>query len=1056
MKGTLGKKSIAATLSVCLLFCVGTTLSQNITGKIVDTKNEVLIGASVVIEGTTQGSSTDLEGDFKIQNVKPGKYTLVASYIGYQKLKKEVEVKEGKDSDVGLMKLEEDKKMLNEVVAVGYGTSLKRDVTGSIATIKAKDLQNVPLASFEQSIQGKAAGVQITSANGAPGGAVKVQVRGTSSISAGSEPLYVVDGIPITTGDFGDPSKGSRTSALADLNPNDIESIEVLKDAAAAAIYGSRGANGVVLITTKKGKAGKTKFSVGYVTGITQAANRVDYLSASEHLALRDTAAARQGLSLDIPTSNLGTGIRRSMADSIAALGGSDWIGATLRTGSLNEFNISATGGDEKTLFYIGGTYRKEKSFLVGNSFERINGRVNLDHKAGKNLKLGTSTGLTYSTNNRVPMGDEGGLGRAQELLPYIPIRGQNSEFWNPFDNPVWALENRDYRTNVFRTVSNLFADVKLFKDLSFRSEYGLDVFNQWENEYNFRNTQDSTSTSNAYDRRTVVLNSNFNNFFTYNKDVGKSNINVTLGNSYQKSYTRGVGLQGLNLPNDFLKNPGSASAGNQSGYAYETGFAFTSYFLRVNYKLLNRYLVGASIRADGSSRFGRENRYGYFPALSAGWIISDENFLKENKTLTYLKVRASYGLTGNADIGDFAALGYYVTTNGYNGQNGLVPATLPNPDLGWERSSQLDLTLDYALFKDRISGSITYYNKQTSDLLLFIKLPTSSGFGSILQNVGRLENKGWEFTLTTHQFSRAFKWDTDFNIAFNNNRVKDVSGLPPDAFDNAVGGDARVVIDQPVGIAYLVGFAGVSQSDQEINKFDVSGNPALNPDGSQQTFSVRAGEALYYDRNGNLMAFGVDGNGSGTADDVARFPGSSFYDERMPRGRPVPKFFGGITNTFSFKGFDVSCLFVFVYGNTIYDDAAKNQIGNYLGQAQRREILNAWTPQNQSNVPKLDRNFVPVNSDRFLYDGSFIRLRNLTIGYSIPEKTLGRIKLSSMRIFLSAQNLVTFTKYPGWDPEVLRNTPAGNNQDANISFAAPSKPTPQARIFTAGVNFSF
>lgn len=1043
-------------LFVIFMLSVNMTLSQTISGKVADQKNEILFGATVVIEGTTIGNTTDLEGDFTIPNVKPGKYNLVFSYIGYAKLKKAIEVVAGKDLDLGLIKMEEDKKMLTEVVAVGYGTTQKRDVTGSISTVKAKDLQNVPMTSFEQSIQGKAAGVQITSANGAPGGAVKVQVRGTSSISAGSEPLYVVDGIPITTGDFGDPSKGSRTSAMADINPNDIESIEVLKDAAAAAIYGSRGANGVVLITTKRGKAGKTKFSAGYYGGVTTPARVLEYLDAKEQLALRDSSAARNGFAADVPTTNLGSGVTRAMADSIAAAGGSNWIDQTIRTGSLHEFNLSAQGGDEKTQFYVGGTYRKENSFLVGNSYERINGRINLDHKASKIFKLGTSTGLTYSVNNRVPMGDEGGLGRAQELLPYIPIYDQQGGYWNAYDNPVWALSTKKYKTNVFRTVANVYGDLQLYKDLTFRSEFGLDVFNQWENEYNFRNVQDSTSTSNAYDRRTLVLNYTTNNFFTYNKDAGKSNFNITLGNSYQHSYTRGVGLQGLNLPNDYLTNPGSASSGNQSGYAYETGYAFTSYFLRFNYKLMNRYLLGLSMRADGSSRFGDNNRWGYFPAFSAGWIISDENFLKNSLVLTYLKIRASYGFTGNANIGDFAALGYYVTTNGYNGQNGLIPSTLPNPNLSWEKSQQLDVTLDFALIKDKISGTITYYNKQTSDLLLYIKLPTSTGFSSVLQNVGKLQNSGWEFSLTTRQLNKGFKWSTDFNLAMNQNKVTDVNGLPPDAFDNGVGGDARVVQGFPVGIAYLVRYAGVSQTDQELQKFDVNGNPVLNSDGTNQTFSVRAGEALYYDRNGKLMAYGVDTKGSGTADDVNRFPGSSFYDERVPRGSPVPKFFGGITNNLSWKGIDLSFMFIFVYGNTIYDDAAKNQIGNYTGQAQRTEILNAWTAQNQSNVPALDKNYVPVNSDRFLYDGSFVRLRNITLGYNFPEKFANKMKLGSMRIFVTAQNLLTFTKYPGWDPEVLRNTPAGNSQDANISFASPSKPTPQAKIFTAGINITF
>ncbi len=1021
----------------------------SLSGVIKDDK-ETLIGATVLIENSNQGTSTDINGKYWLQNIEPGSYTFVFSYVGFITQKIKIQITAGQNV-INNVTLKSDAAMLEEFVVVGYGAFHKKDVAGSISTIKSKDLEELPLQSFEQAIQGRAAGVQVTSANGVAGGAIKVQVRGTSSISAGSEPLYVIDGIPATSGDYSPGSLGSRTNALADINPNDIESIEVLKDAAAAAIYGSRGANGVVLVTTKKGKAGNTKFSAGIYSGVVTETNRMKYITAAQQLSLRDSCRKQAGLSPESPTTSLGTYegnvFTRHMADSIAALGGTDWVDQVLRMGSVQEANLSASGGNDKTLFYMGGTYHKEKGFLVGNQYERINGRINIENKATEKLKLGVNVGLAYTNNDRVPIGDAGGLGAAQRLLPYLPVKDADGTFFGPeglnegVENPLWSLENRTYNTKVYRTISNLYGEYKVFKDLTFRSEWGLDLFNQVENEFDFRNTKDLTSYSTAWDRRTNVTNWTTNNYFNYYKNFNKiHDITFLLGMSLQSSYTKGVGLEGSNFSNDFFTNPGSAAASNQSGYGYETGYGFNSYFTRMNYKFHDRYQASFSMRVDGSSRFGVNNRYGYFPAGSLGWIISDEPFFSGVKFINYLKLRTSYGLTGNAEIGDFAALGYYVTNNGYAGNSGMVPSTLPNPDLGWEKSAQYDINLDYTILKDRISGTFTYYNKKTTDLLLYVNIPSSSGYGTILKNVGSPNNHGYEISLFTRNIDKAFKWTTDFNISFNRNTVLDAAGLPPDAFESGQPGEGRVMTGYPVGQHYLVRSAGVSQEDAQLNLYDLNGNQLYNTNGTPQTVSVKAGEEVFYDKNGHLMASS----------------NPNFYENRVACGNPVPKFTGGITNTFSYKGFDFSFLFIFVYGNTIYDDDAKNQIGSFSSTAQRPEILNAWTPSNtNTNVPKLDMNYSPVNSDRFLYDGSFIRLRNIAFGYNIPKRICERIKLTNMRIYLSGQNILTFTKFTGWDPEVLRNVQPGS-QASNVSFAAPYLATPQAKFITAGLNISF
>jgi len=1025
------------TLTALMTFC---SYGQKVTlsGIVTDEKSQPMIGVSVSIKGTTTGSITDINGKYSIDNLDAGTYTFMAYMIGYIKVEKEVALTTGDKKEVNFT-LKEDVLQLNQIVVVGYGVKEKRDVTGSIETIKMKDLaQTSGSSSFEQVMQGRASGVQVTAANGVAGAPVKINIRGTSSISAGSEPLYVVDGIPITSGDFSSGERGAGTNALSDLNQNDIESIEVLKDAASAAIYGSRGANGVVIITTKKGKAGKTKFDVNFSSGIVKETNRLELISAEEQLALRDKAREELGFSPEPKTATIYGTWTRGQADSLAALGGTDWIDKVLQLGSQQQAGISASGGNDKTIFYIGGTYLKEKGFLVGNSYEKVNGRVNVENKATEKLKLGTNIGLAFSTNNRVPIGDAGGLGDAQRMFPYLPVYNDDGTYFYPTQqgypsNPVWELNTKTYVVKSFRTISNVFADYTFNPNLEFRSEFGVDVMDQVEDQFDFRNVQDPISVSSAWNRNSNVVSWTTNNFFTYQKKIKEIHeFTATLGNSVERSHTVQVGLNGWDFPNDFLTTPNAAEASNKTGYHYEAGYFFLSNFFRLNYKLNNKYIAAFSIRDDGSSRFGEDNRYGWFPAISAAWIASDEKFLSDSKLLSYLKLRASYGLTGNANIGDYAYLGVYYSGSGYNGNSGIVPGTLSNPDLGWEKSSQLDLTMDWGILKNKISGTITYYYKKTSDMLMKISLPTSSGFSYIWKNVGKMNNHGYEVTILTKNLNKKLKWTTDFNIAFNRNKVIDVAGLQPDAFESGEPGEGRVIVGYPVGQAYLVQFAGIQQSDGNIDVYDLNGNVT-------GTELVHAGQDLFYDKNGHLMTSA----------------NANFYENRIPCGSPIPKFLGGITNTFTYKNIEFSFLFSYVYGNTIYDDPAKQQIGAYDKIAQRPEILDAWTTENtDTDIPALIY-YKPTNSNRFLYDASYIRLRTVTLSYKFSEKICEKLNLTTFKLFINGTNLLTFTKYPGWDPEVLRNVDT-NSQQGNVSFAGPSLQTPQAKTITGGISISF
>lgn len=1019
----------------------------NVTGKISDTKNEAVIGVAIVLEGTTRGVVSDINGTFKFSGLPKAKVNLVFRAIGYAQFRKSLDLSAGTDQELSIT-MQEDALQLDQVVVVGYGLEQKRDVTGAITTIKSAEINNSVQPSLDQVLQGRASGVLVTGSSGVAGTPVKVNIRGTNSISAGAEPLYVIDGIPMTTGDFSPGNLGSGTSAIADLNPSDIESMEVLKDAAATAIYGSRGANGVILITTKKGKAGKTRFDFGHSGGLVTPTNMLEFISAEDHLALRDKAAIEKTGSPEDKKAVLGVwnnrGFTRAQADSfVAATGGSDWISTAIRTGAVIATNLSAQGGNEKTTFYAGGTYRNEKGFLVGSDFERFNTRLSIDNQATERLKLSMGTNFAYTINRRVPMGDDGGLGAAQQRLPYIPIYNSDGTFNDPYSNPAWQLDTREFVARGFRNISNISAQYQILPGLIWNNSFGMDLLNQWESEFNFRNTQDTGSTSSAWDRRTTVFNWTAGSFLAYNRRYNDLHtVGATLGAEAQKSDTRGVGLQGIGFSNDALKEPSNAQTIN--GYNYATGFTFNSFFGRLNYKLKDRYIVEVSMRRDGSSRFGPGNRYGYFPAVSGSWILSDEDWMKGLKFISFAKLRSSYGFTGNANIGDFAWRGNFFTIQqGYNGQSGIAPGSLENPGLRWERAQGMDLGLDLAFFNNRLAFNINYFNKLSKDLIYNVNVPTSSGFGSILLNRCELVNKGWEITVNSKNLDGDFKWYTDINLAFIRNEVTDAAGLPPDAFESGQPGEGRVIEGFPVGQSYLVEFAGVQYgiTDGTILLWNADGSPKMDANGEQAKAIVKPGTELFYDSYGNLMTFAN--------------PTGSFYDHRKPFGNPIPKISGGFNNTFSFRGLDLSFLYTFAFGHTIYDDPAKQQIGNWQNVAQRPQILNASTIEDFNDfVPGLN-NYTAINSTRFLYDASYIRLRNITLGYTFPKELATKMKMEIIRVYLTGANVWTWTRYPGWDPEVLRNVNP-NSQQGNVSFSGPSFQTPQAKIISVGIKLNF
>ncbi|WP_210487015.1 SusC/RagA family TonB-linked outer membrane protein [Rufibacter aurantiacus] len=999
--------------------------NRTISGRVTSaTDGSALPGVSVVVKGTTIGASTDVEGRYQISVT--GSPTLVFTFIGFTTR----EIAAGTSTTIDV-KLAEDTKTIEEVVVVGYGSQEKREVTGSIASIKSEDIQRTPTPSFENALQGRTSGVLVEQQNGKLGQGIKVRVRGSSSVSAGNEPLYVLDGVPLTTSVPN--AGGAPTNPLVDLNPNDIASIEVLKDAAAAAIYGSRAANGVVLITTKKGTTGGTKVNVSYFTGFSKPTNKREFLNSSEYVELLREAAAnseeREGEPFWVEF-NEGRLQRYAAGNADPLTYNTDWQDEVFQDASVNQIDVSVSGGNEKTKFYTGLSNSNQDGILINNRFEKISGRLNLDHQINEKVAIGMNFSLTRTKNFRLSNDNAFSTPMQIVALPPItpvtdprtglvsgaldPATGRPNTNYPVYYNPLLNAVDADFLTTVFRNFTNLYASYKILPGLTFRSEFGLDLLNQNENAYYGRLTARNIGTPNGIgvNAQTQIFNYNTNNFFNYNKSFTDAhNVDVVLGMSYQESNQTANYIEGQQFPSNAYRTLASAAditEGNSSG----TDYSFLSYFTRVNYKFKDRYLLGLSGRIDGSSRFGNDSKYGFFPAASVGWILSEESFLANSSLINYLKLRGSYGITGNAEIANAASLGLYSGDAGYGGTPGQRPTQIENPELKWEETAQLDVGLEYGFWNGRLSGEIDYYVKKTDDLLLNVNVPGTSGYRTQLKNVGKLQNKGFEFSLNSDNLVGDFKWSTNFNYSRNRNKITDLQGqIIEGGYLN------RAVEGQPIGVFFGVEYAGV------------------DPDN---------GDALYY-----LNTLNTDGsrNRETTSD-----YGSA---ERVVIGDPNPDFVLGLTNNFSFKGFDLSVLFQGVVGNDIYNGA-----GTYMSASaswydnQTKDQLRRWQkPGDITDVPRAYLGYANGTdaSSRYLSDGSYMRLKNVTLGYTLPTSFVQKFHLEKVRVYAIGLNLLTFTDYEGWDPEVNTDYLAGNISQGNDFYGAP-----QARTITFGVNIGF
>jgi len=1010
------------------LGAAGSASAQVIKGRLLDETNLGLPGASVVVASQGTGGTTDNSGNFAV-TVRPADNMVVEiRYLGYTTQKRTVSVAKGQTVDLGAIKLAPEQNNLDEVVVVGYGVQRRREVTGSIVKLDAKKLDDMPTPSFESAIQGKAAGVQVITGSGVAGSGSLIRVRGVASVSSGGDPLYVVDGIPITQDYFITGNGGAfNNNPLASLNPNDIENIEILKDAASTSIYGSRGANGVILITTKRGKGDKLTWNFSTRLGTSDPTRRPEMLNSSEWLQLYKEAWTNDG-KVGVPE------LPANLTWAEAQATNTDWVDQTITTGFKQRYDLSVQKATKKYNIYGGVSYDLNDSYLRGNSYERLSGRVNGDYKLSDKLSIGLGTSLARGRNNRVDNAWSGGLGAAMSTaLPIYPIYNPDGTFWldaGANNNPVAVRELKTWRIQELRSISNASLTYNPTKLLTLKATGAYDYMNLTEDVFEPGSFSNQATSGTATRTPRHVRNWNANVTAAYLHRLDSSNVFTYLIGSELQSYYRfreafstGNGTTSNSIQNatgtfyqdDVIRNDNPFDT-----IIPEERYTFASWFGRVNYAYQDKYLAQLVLRADGSSKFGPNKRIGFFPSLSVGWIMSEEDFLRPVEWLNYLKFKASIGYTGNAAFpGDQWRGTWGRGTVGYNGSPILYPINYENPNLQWENSRVIDFGVEFGLFRDRVTGEIAYYDRFSDQILLSISVPRSTGFSNYWDNVAEIVNRGFEFSIKTRNLVGDLGWTTEFNIASNYNELLSIGGYSADAVGGGTN-DTRVIVGEPVGTNYLVRFSHVDPENGRPVYLDINGDP---------TYEWTP-------------------------------------DDRVAVGDVLPDVVGGINNTFTYGGFDFSFLFAFVMGGDIYDSSSKRQLGSMsLGDGlwnHTPHIYDRWQqPGDQSKYPKLTTlnselgSTTPwINTNLWLHDGSYLRLRNVQLGYNFPTEQVNRWRLDRMRVYVVATNLLTFTKYPGLDPEIARDFE--NATDRNMSPNITYLTAPQERTFSLGIDLSF
>lgn len=988
---------------------------NSVTGTVISGEDNLpMPGVNVFLKSDPyKGTITDVDGKFTLLALPED--TLVFSFVGF--LTQEILV--GNRSLIDLI-LAIDETQLGEILVVGYGTTNKRDLTGSVGSVKGDEISRLPVASLDNALQGRAAGVFVASPSGTPGAGMTMQIRGNTSLSASSEPLYVIDGIPIISEDLsGLFSGGQATNSLADINPSDIESIEILKDASATAIYGSRGANGVVLITTKRGKSGEARIEFNGFYGVQKITNEIDMHSSQEFLELMNDAI-RQDIRAgeDYGYDNITDVWGFDPADP--NLQNTRWYDAIFREAPIQSYDVSASGGTENTQYYTSLAYFNQDGVQLGTGFDRISGRVNLDTKVNTWLKVGTNLNLSRTIQERT-INDNSLYGVVVNSIagdPLMPVYEEDGSYADPFsyqgwwmlDNPV-LIANEYYRyTRTVRSLGTVYGEATLAEGLTLRGSLSIDYTNLDDESYTpiiSRESQNAEYNGLGTYGSTQDFTWLAENYLTYTKRFGEDHsLNAVIGLSYQESNRKFADITAQGYPNDQFTNLAVASkvtAGSTDG----TNWGLASYFARANYSYKYKYLFTFTGRADGSSRFGENFRFGFFPSGSVAWRVGDEEFMQSQDLISDLKLRASYGITGNQDgIGNFSSRGLYGVA-AYRLTPGLIPTQLSNSNLSWESTSQFDIGIDIGFWKDRITLSADYFIKITDDLLLNRLIPGISGFTTVTENIGKIENKGIELTIGGVILEGPLTWNSSFNISQVRNKVLELE------VDEQIVNDSHILaVGQPIGTFYLIDHEGVDPETGNMRWIDVNDDGAIN-----------------------------------SAD-------------RQIVGNAQPDFFGGWSNNLNYKGFDLGVFFQFVVGNKIfnhsrasYENLGWSRIGSDFplpdGNNHKLADKRWMEPGDIADIPRasLQNDNWREYSTRWLENGSFLRFKTLTLGYNFSPEIIERIGLSKLRVYLQGQNLLTFTKYSGLDPEVNQN--ARNPQAAGSDFGT----YPQTKSFSLGFN---
>ena len=1042
------KKKLNIYILLFLLLITAGIQAQNTTpliqskldGTVVDDiTNQPIIGASVTIKGTTHGVVTDAEGKFYFQTGQKFPYTLIVTYIGYKKIEVIVE------KNPVIINLKEERQELDELVVVGYGTQKRKDITGSVASVPKANLSQVT-SSADNLLRGAVAGVVVTQSSGRPGASSSVRIRGGNSITAGNEPLYVVDGILIyndnSNSGAGVTYAGASVNVLSTINPADIESIEVLKDASATAIYGSRGANGVVIITTKKGTKGQDNISYQGYFGFQNISKKLRLMNASEWASLRNDVQASIGQAPSFSAAQI---------EALKTSGNYDWQSAAFITAApVQSHNLSFSGGDEKSRYAVSAGYFDQDGIVLGSDFKRISLRVNYERNYSQKFKFGVNANYTNSIANGVGTNGGAAAGRNPNPLvsvvltaPVVPIKNADGSYNvtnNPYatsvngyiPNAINDLDNTINETKLNRILTSLFGEYKFNKELTAKVAVSGDVLNTKQNYYAPSNTTTGAGTKGlaSIGERSVgsVLNENTLN---YNTHFGENHKFSALG-GYTLQYTKG---EVVNAGAQTFVNDANTYNAIQDGVpvkpysdAYES--VLKSWLARVNYSYKGKYNFTLSGRADGSSRFGSESLWGYFPSAGFSWNITDEEFANNIKGVTEAKLRITAGTTGNQEIGNYLPLASMGSVNysfGGTLYTGLAPTRLANPDLKWEKTNQYNVGLDLSLLDRKINFVFDVYYKKTKDLLINVPVPLSSGYATVLQNIGGVENKGFEVGLTTENIkTENFAWNSNIVFSLNRNKVTEIGNGVNEFFPVVPNGSLLqqqpviVKVGLPLGSFWGYKTNGIFQTQEEVNT-----QPKIN-----SLANTKVGDRKYVDTNGDGVITALDKGNLGTSQ---------------------PKFVGSFSNTISYNDFDLNFSFQGAYGGKIFNALNQQLEISTLGTNAASTLNDRWTPTNPSNeIPRASSSPLGIVSERYVEDASFLRLKLITLGYTLPKSVSKKLGTKSVKFYISAENLITWTKYTGYDPEV--SSYEQNNLYPGIDFGS----YPNSKTFISGLNVTF